>query len=153
MAKGVPLYYSDVERIAFSRDLATDEFMRRYCELTVHRLVTEKADLAIPGLYLQTSEGRCIFYKGDGCGIHDVKPYCCRSSPCISLLFQDDSFIEYFKKECKGFGRGPYYSKRKVKQMLEQEAGLEEAEWRLFNEGLFDKVTTVVVGKSSKERR
>ena len=138
LPQGVPLFYEDAYKIALNFNMKLREFITKYCELEVHEIASNGKNLHIPGLYLKTIGLTCIFYKGDRCSINSVKPYYCRSAPFISLLFQSDNAIKFLKNNCKGFGRGPYYSKKKIKALLEREIGLEIKDWELYKKGLFN---------------
>lgn len=150
MLTGVPLYYTDIKNISCSIGLKMNAFVKQYCELTLHQIRTGKKILNIPILYLKTTKGKCIFYKSNGCTVHNVKPYCCSAAPFISLLFQDYDMIDFFKKQCNGFGHGTYYNKRKIKQILKKEVELEETEWQLFNNGLYSNLVMLLNGKGGK---
>lgn len=137
LPKGVPLFYSDCERISKHFAMNLYEFIAKHCELTLHDIMAEDHKINIPSLYLKTFDKRCIFYE-NGCLIHEVKPYCCKSAPFISLLFHDDNTIEFYKKHCRGFNKGIYYSKEKIKNILKHEIELEEVEWKTFNDGFYE---------------
>jgi Fe-S-cluster containining protein len=138
LPQGVPLFYKDAYKIALSFNMKLREFVAKYCELEVHEITTNGNNLHIPGLYLKNIGQTCIFYKANGCSINSVKPYYCQSAPFISLLFQSDTAIKFLKGNCKGFGRGPYYSKKKIKALLEKEVSLEVKDWELYKKGLFN---------------
>lgn len=118
------------------------EFIVKHCELTLHEIITTDNQINIPSLYLKTVDKRCIYYE-NGCLIHEVKPYYCKSAPFISLLFQDENTIEFYKKHCRGFNKGRYYSKLKIKKILMHEVELEEVEWKAFNEGVYETILKI----------
>lgn len=138
LAKGVPLFYNDIKRIADFKKLNLKDFLLQFCELNLHEINIEDQNLKIPGLYLKKIEHTCIFYKDHDCLIQKVKPYLCEASPFISLLFQDNKNIESFKKYCKGFGKGIYYSKEVIKDLLEKELELERKDLQIYNNGLYN---------------
>lgn len=142
---GVPLFYKDIERIASYENLNLNDFLIQYCKLVIHNVNIKKRKIEIPVLYLKTSKRRCVFYEDKNCLVHKVKPYLCSSSPFVSLLFQDDNFLEFFKNNCKGFGRGAYHSKERIKQILKQEVKLEGKEWKLFKNGLYNNILNLSI--------
>jgi Fe-S-cluster containining protein len=133
----VPIFYKDAERIAFHLNLDIKRFLKEYCKLKLHEIISDKNKTIVPLLYIKIINGSCVFYK-NGCSIHSVKPYFCKTAPNISLLFQDDNAIKFFKKRCEGFGEGEFYSKKKIKSILAQEIKLETEEFILFNAGLYN---------------
>lgn len=155
LEKGVPLFYKDAKKIALFKNLHLNDFLLQYCELNLHETIVNGHDLRIAGLYLKTSDHTCIFYKNNGCSIHKAKPYYCKSSPFISLLFQDNKTIEAFKKYCKGFGHGNYYNKKKIKSILKREIELEEKEWQLYHSGLYNSLVKLfkIGGRNDTEPR
>ncbi|MGD0819954.1 MAG: YkgJ family cysteine cluster protein [Desulfomonilia bacterium] len=140
MPRGVPLYYSDVENIAHMKGCAPKDFIKCFCELKLHKIINDGETMDIPVLYLKVSKKRCIFYEENSCMIHKVKPYICEAAPFVSLLFQDDNTVDFFKQKCKGFGHGTYYSRRRIRDIIKQEVKLEEAEWKLFSTGFYDNI-------------
>ncbi|MFH1288841.1 MAG: YkgJ family cysteine cluster protein [bacterium] len=140
LPEGIPLFYKDAKRIALFLSLSIDAFLLQYCGLVLNQVVIKGQEVKIPVLYLKTFDRICIFYKkcDNECLIQKAKPYVCKAAPLISLPFQNKESAEFLKKHCKGFGNGTYYSKKKVKSIFEQEAKLEEKEWQLFNDGLYD---------------
>lgn len=140
LPRGVPLFYMDAYKIALLFNLKVREFIAKYCEFELHEIVSNGNILHIPGLYLKNIGNACIFYRGNGCSINSVKPYNCLSAPFISLLFQSDSAIKYLKSNCKGYGSGSYYSKKRIKMLLEKEARLEIKDFKLFKKGLINRL-------------
>ena len=141
MPKGVPLYHGDIEGIARRIGIPTHDFVADFCDVDEHRIESEeKGVVHIPVIYLKTSDGKCVFFKEKGCSVHEVKPYNCKAAPFISLVFQSESWIRSLKHNCKGYGRGPFYTKRRIRQQLEEEAKLEEAEWAWFDSGYYDRL-------------
>jgi len=138
MLMGVPLFHTDIQDISGILKTNKGDFINRYCDLIVHKIPNNQNTLRVHAFYLKLFDSRCIFYENNGCAVNDVKPYLCKTAPFISLLFQDSTVIDNFKKRCKGFGHGPYYNKKTIKFMLKQEAKLEKAEWELFNNGFYD---------------
>ena len=117
-----------------------DKFILNYCELTVHKIIYGGKIINIPVLYLKTSGNVCIFYKNKECSIHDVKPYNCSAAPIISLLFQDKDVIRFFKDNCKGYGKGTYYSKGKIAEIINHESELEKQEFELCYRNSYDAI-------------
>jgi len=137
MIRGVPIYHQDAIRISRNIQHDLQEFLSMYCEVIVHNIYDGGERVTIPIIYLKTIRGRCVFLNDATCSIHPVKPYLCRSAPCISLLFHDQKTVESFMKHCRGFGKGPYYSKNKIRRMLKEEIQLEKRERELFAKGVY----------------
>lgn len=143
LTKGVPLFYSDVKRIADYKKLNLKDFLLRNCDLNLHEIIIKGQSLTIPGLYLKTFEHTCVFYKDYECLIQKVKPYLCEHSPFISLLFQDSKNIQSFKEYCKGFGQGIYYNKETIRELLEKEIEIEKKELQIYNAWFYDYIKKV----------
>ncbi len=138
MTTGVPIYHQDAMHIARNLQHNLKGFLSKYCEAIVHNIYDEGKWVTIPVIYLKTIRGCCVFLHDATCSIHPVKPYLCRSAPCISLVFDDRETVEYFRRHCRGFGKGPYYSKDKIRRMLNEEMKLEKRERKLFTKGVYD---------------
>jgi Fe-S-cluster containining protein len=137
MTTGVPIYHQDAMQIARNLQHNLKEFLSEYCEAVVHNIYDDGKWVTIPVIYLKTIRGACVFLHDGTCSIHLVKPYLCRSAPRISLLFHDQETVEYFRKHCRGFGKGPYYSKDKIRRTLKEEIQLEKRERELFAKGVY----------------
>lgn len=138
LPQGVPLFYKDAYEIGLNFNMSLRDFVAKYCELETHEITNNGERLHIPGLYLKKIGQTCIFYKDNACSINSVKPYNCQHAPFISLLFQSDTAIKFLKDNCKGFGQGTYYSKNKIKVILDREVGLEINDMELYERGLFN---------------
>jgi len=133
----MPIYHQDAMRIARNIGHDLQAFLSKYCEVIVHNIFDEGEWVTIQINYLKTIRGNCVFLHDATCSIHPVKPYLCKSAPCISLWFHDRETVESFKKHCRGFGKGPYYSKDKIRRMLKEEMELEKRERELFAKGVY----------------
>jgi Fe-S-cluster containining protein len=137
MRRGVPIYHQDAIRIARNIRHDLQEFLSKYCKVIVHNIHDEGERVTIPVIYLKTTKGTCVFLHDAKCSIHAVKPYLCRSAPCISLMFHYRETVESYMKHCRGFGIGPYHSKDKIRRMLKKEIALEKRERELFEKGVY----------------
>jgi Fe-S-cluster containining protein len=137
MRRGVPIYHQDAMRIARNIRHDLQEFLSKYCEVMVHNIYDKGEQVTIPIIYLKTIRGNCVFLHDAKCSIHPVKPYLCRSAPAFSLMFHYRETVESYMKHCRGFGKGPYYSKDKIRRMLKKEIELEKRERELFAKGVY----------------
>jgi Fe-S-cluster containining protein len=122
IAAGVPLLLNDVRRISEALNLSQEKFIDRYCNYDV---VHDNCETHIPLLTLKNPDRCCVLFGNEGCSVHPVKPYYCKSAPVVSFVFVDPDYRRDFINLCKGFGKGRRYTVAEIKKQLEEEKRLE----------------------------
>lgn len=138
---GIPLLIKDVERISSSLKLNTDQFIEKYCILKFYDINEVERSFFVPVLYLKTYDKVCPFYLKDNCSINSIKPYYCQSAPFISIIFQHEEIFSFYKKKCKGYGRGMLHTVENIQQQIGKEVELEKEDYEKYKNGYLLKLT------------
>ena len=62
-------------------------------------------------------DGRCIFYE-NRCRIYPVRPLQCRAFPFWMKIFRSEASFNGMKQECPGMGKGKFYSKADILDLM-----------------------------------
>ena len=65
----------------------------------------------------EDNQGRCLFYE-NGCAIYPVRPIQCRTFPFWFNNLRSEQKWRQIEKECPGIGKGEFFSKEKILQLL-----------------------------------
>ena len=62
----------------------------------------------------EDSDGRCLFYKNNGCRIYPVRPNQCSTYPFWFENLRSLKVWRRVSRMCPGIGRGSFYSKKQI---------------------------------------
>ncbi len=97
--------FGDRRRLALHLGMSVPEFMKRY---------TAASDGMV---HLKDPERDCPFFRDNRCGVHEARPWQCRTWPFWPENMKPAAWREVCAT-CRGIGRGRRYSPEEIRAIL-----------------------------------
>ncbi|HDZ18627.1 MAG TPA: YkgJ family cysteine cluster protein [archaeon] len=124
----VYLYKEDIVRLAERLNMNTTSglkiFARKYIKVIKENFYWKEPGankgknykFLTLGFKFSGNDEHCHFLQGKLCGVHEFRPFQCRSFPFWQMMVSSKLNIEAYKKKCKGLqlSEGKFYSKDQI---------------------------------------
>ncbi|WP_423791990.1 YkgJ family cysteine cluster protein [Methanocaldococcus indicus] len=113
----------DIQNIAGYLNISFKDFIKKYC-----RYFNGKRG------EIKKVNGKCVFFKDNGCSIYKVRPIICRFRP-YSIQFKNNELVitydKWFLENCKGLFKGELIDEDSLRyyKLVLKYLGVEKAQY------------------------